>query len=129
MKKYRFSATLLDSFNYYLMNENKSIDDFLKTINREIVETEAMKRGKEFQKAINEPNTEHNFDIQLIHKIREEVAGSYKEEYLEKFIKINNTDILIYGYSDYIRYNKIFELKTTSNYIFPKYLNAYQWKV
>jgi len=159
MADYKITASMLNSFQWYLdhqsNNDDAEIQKLLDTINRVSVEyTEAQARGKCFEEVINkyltsaevsklikatneiqvnfDCNEQHFnfvFDKKLILKILNylEEQGVYlQQHYINKEIKVDNTNIELYGYIDYLTPTTIIDLKTTKSYSFPKYFNNWQ---
>lgn len=150
---YRITASMLNSFNYYLNNELSSEKEMLDIINRvPQITTEAQAKGICFEYLINNllfnnnvdlllnnnTNIEFckndirynfNFEKDIILKILSQLKNnqSYGQQvYVSKIIQLEGHNIELYGYIDYITPNSIIDLKTTANYSYPKYLNNFQ---
>ena len=110
------TPSLLNSW-LYATSEYGNIDNFISYLNKEKKEqTEAMLKGIEFENECYEGKHEH---IQKYIK-----DGLYQVE-CRKIYK----DILIFGYADCLKYNKISDIKRTKSYKLGKYFNTSQHKI
>jgi len=146
-KVYNFWATLLNDFSHY-QNEvgyEKGEDFFpfvtetnlIDKLNRVPFEsTEAMDKGTAFESAV--ASNQHDlkvydrhwtFDKELVTKLHEMVAGGVYQKGLKYTITIDDCMVNFYGYSDFIKRDTIIDLKTTSQYTFPKFDKSFQHKV
>ena len=140
---YRFSATLLNQFNTFL-NPSPYLEldlfDMFSIINR-VPELDpdklfSMEQGKAFHECITKAELKDNvfvcgvyqFSSKLIDDIRKyiDIAHCISEQYLELQL---SDKYKIYGYADHICRDKIYEIKTTRKYEFPRYLDAIQHNV
>lgn len=69
------------------------------------------------------------FDIPLCKRIGEYFKGSLCQLYTEAPIETAYGMILLYGYPDYVRGDKVYDLKTTAKYEFGKYSKYWQQHV
>lgn len=130
-----------------------SKEDMIERINREGGTSETAEKGSAYHKLIetllvvkdkmhimSEPDgdcytiklkdKEYEFKPDIIREIIHEDEGGYSEEYIEHEFDIDGNKVLLYGYVDRVEgFNKLRDYKTTGNYTFPKYINAYQHKV
>jgi len=146
-KVYNFWATLLNDFSHY-QNEvgyEKGEEffpfvteiDLLDKLNRaEFEPTEAMEKGTAFESAVALNSTnfrysdkEYTFDKELVTKLHEMVAGGVYQKGLKYTIAMDDCVVNFYGYSDFIKRDTIIDLKTTSQYTFPKFDKSFQHKV
>jgi len=142
--KYKFYATLLDAFKWYQASEKEDAEqEFLNKINRvEITDHEAIQRmGK--GTALNdlldsmvskEIDSFDSFYIQngfsfsgeVVEALYNTLRGSVPQTYIETDINVNGSNVLIYGYIDYINFDIVTDLKGTSSYDLGKYRNGMQ---
>ena len=108
---YRFYATLLDSFQYYLgrVDDDNAFQDFIDRLNRKPFYSEAAAKGTAFNDLV---------DLIISGKLR-----------IEDLPKDKRGNVALYGYVDEILKYKVVDIKTTGRYVFPKYLNAWQSKI
>lgn len=135
---YKFWAGLLDTFNYYLLSDNEeysfyTAEKVIETINRTAEQNEAMKFGSEFHSLIGKGELQADILIQdktvqaeIVNKFINIIGENPIIEYRASKQLING--VTIYGLADFINIQG-YEIKTTSNYTFPKYINAMQHKV
>jgi hypothetical protein len=139
MLKYKFYPSLLDSFQWYLKSEaDDAFQEFIDLVNRvDKPKSEAMLKGT----ALNElldldqlpeadykgmiAHNEFGFKADLVRKLHDYFSGCAKQVFTQGEIETPRGTVLLYGYTDYIRL-KVYDLKTTSNYTFPKFLHNLQ---
>lgn len=154
---YKFYATLLDSFQYYLDSENDdAFQEFIDRLNRkEFVSIPAMK-GTAFNQIVDsiligkfsikdmvwdkkgnvlyqykEGDTKKTFSFKpnVLNIFVQRLRGSVSQKYVEGILPTRNGNVMLYGYTDEIQMNKVIDIKTTGRYIFPKYLKSWQRKI
>jgi len=133
MTKYLLTPSLLNSYAYYIQDEYKSPQesraDFLKTLSREKFKpNEAMKKGNAFE---NEVFGYCSLDKELpivspMTEIGDIVKGGLWEQSVKKEIKVGNQEFLLYGRTDVIKRNTIYDIKFTGNYELGKFLDSSQ---
>lgn len=74
-------------------------------------------------------NYEFYFDIAFCKSLGEYFKDSLCQIYTEAPIDTKYGKVLLYGYPDYVRGNKVYDLKTTSKYEFGKYSKYWQQHV
>lgn len=150
---YRFYATLLDSFDYYLKSESDvAFQEFIDKLNRKPFVSEAAAKGTAFNALIDgilfgtinmgylerdkksnfifgHENAVYAFKESLVKEIVSQVNGSMAQIFTKAILPTRKGNVELYGYADYLRYNKTTDLKTTGSYTFPKFLNGWQSKV
>lgn len=72
---------------------------------------------------------EFYFDISFCKQVALYFKDSLCQIYTEAPIETKYGKVLLYGYPDYVRENKVFDLKTTSKYEFGKYSKYWQQHV
>jgi len=133
MTKYLLTPSLLNSYAYYIQDEYKSPQesraDFLKTLSREKFKpNEAMKKGNAFE---NEVFGYCSLDKELpivspMTEIGDIVKGGLWQQSVKKEIKVGNQEFLLYGRTDVIKRNTIYDIKFTGNYELGKFLDSSQ---
>ena len=138
MNKYLLTPSLLNNFSYYIQDDWKSPADsradFLKTLSRErFAPNEAMQKGIDFEDKIlrmatlnllpAEFNDEQDSVIESISKV---VKGGLWQQSVKKEIKVGNQEFLLYGRTDVIKRDTIYDIKFTSNYELGKFLDSSQ---
>lgn len=137
MTKYLLTPSLLNSYQYYINDEWKSPADsradFLKTLSREKFEpNEAMTKGISFENDIfnicNDgfPNLDNQESWDLKHKIAFIVDGGLWQESVKKDIAVGNQEFLLYGRTDVIKRDTIYDIKYTRKYELGKFLDSSQ---
>lgn len=139
MTKYLITPSLLNSYQYYIQDEFKSPADsradFLKTLSREKFEpNEAMQRGIDFENDINQltnnlPSTFNDKSqeyISCVVNIANIVNSGLWQQTCKKELKIGNQEFLLYGRTDVIKRDTIYDIKFTSNYELGKFYNSSQ---
>ena len=129
------TSSLLNSYQYYIQDEWKSPADsradFLKTLSREKFEpNEAMQKGIDFEERVNEfcgqfvkGITDYD-DVAMI--IADIVKGGIWQQSVKKDIKVGNQEFLLYGRTDVIKRDTIYDIKFTSNYELGKFQDSSQ---
>ena len=139
MTKYLITPTLLNSYEYYIQDEFKSPADsradFLKTLSKEKFEpNKAMQKGIDFENDIKAKcdgyillNGKENPDYETVcGEITEIVKGGLWQESVKKDLQIGNQEFLLYGRTDVIKRDTVYDIKYTSNYELGKFLNSAQ---
>jgi hypothetical protein len=133
MSKYLITPSLLNSYAYYIQDEWKSPTesraDFLKTLSREKFDpNEAMQKGIDFE---NEVFGYCSLDKELpivnpMTEIGDIVKGGLWQQSVKKEIKVGNQEFLLYGRTDVIKRDTVYDIKFTSNYELGKFLDSSQ---
>lgn len=153
---YKFYATLLDSYQYFLHNEAETaMRDFLDKINRVPFESEPADMGTAFNQfvdeiikegvhvtAINTPDIipyqftnrsgrvyNFGFKKEIVSEFVERLQGSASQIYTEGKLRTSKGEVLLYGFIDEVLQYDVTDIKTTGRYEFPKFLKAWQHKV
>ena len=74
----------------------------------------------------NQNAVEFMFPKKITDEIIRKLQGAVAQVYNEATIKTAFGDVVLYGYVDYVLRDTLIDLKTTSRYDFPKYLNSAQ---
>lgn len=154
---YKFYATLLDSFQYFLSSDSDTAtEELLDKINRVPFESEAADRGTAFNelvdlflhddrlRSIQYPVTEliehkfqnrqgkiydFTFPYSIIKQFTDRLEGYYSQLRTESILKTSKGDVLLYGVIDEIGQDDVTDIKTSGRYEFPKFLHAWQHRV
>lgn len=139
MTKYLITPTLINSYQYYINDEFKSPADsradFLKTLSKEKFEpNQAMQKGIDFENDIKAKcdgyillDGKENPDYETVcDEITEIVKGGLWQESVKKDLQIGNQEFLLYGKTDVIKRDTVYDIKYTSNYELGKFLNSAQ---
>ena len=150
--KYNIYPSLLDSFSWYLKNENENaLQEFIDRINRvpqpyieaadkgtkfniltdHLIEGKMpegwSKDGQDYICPASGEAPEFRFPIEIADTIAGEVKGSLTQIFCEAFIETGRGLVRIYGYCDNVIGNTVIDQKTMSKaYEFPKYLHNWQ---
>lgn len=147
--KYKFYATLLDSFAYYLsdVDNDDAFQNFIDKLNRVPFKSDVADKGSAFNELIDQliegapvfiekgnylityDNKEYKFKKDVADDIAERVHDCFPQLFVKATLDTNRGNVELYGYLDYIKRNKVIDLKTTGRYVFPKYLNYWQSKI
>lgn len=133
MTKLLITSSLLNAYQYYIQDEWKSPEDsradFLKTLSREKTPpTEAQQRGIDFENAIRLADvTRNHFDPDpIVRRFTEIVRDGIWQQSVKKDLKVGNQEFLLYGRTDVIKRDTIYDIKFTSNYELGKFLDLSQ---
>lgn len=143
-KKYKFYATLLDAYQWYLNSEqDEAFQDFINKINRVPFQSEAAEKGTAFNELVDadkslkgvtvEKETVKYKGFDFKRGLLNEFIGYFKSAIPQVFIssqlETNKGLVELYGYADKVLQDTCFDIKTTSKYEFPKFINNWQHKV
>lgn len=144
MSKYLITPSLINAYQYYIKDEWKSPAesraDFLKTLRREKTPTtESQQKGLDFENSIkNWIDEGKGFHIlededdgffnpdSIICELAEIVKGGLWQQSVKKDLQVGNQDFLLYGRTDVIKRDTIFDIKFTSNYEIGKFQDSSQ---
>jgi len=150
MTKYLITPSLINSFSFYISDEYKSPADsradFLKTLSRERFEpNESMRLGIKLEDDIklacedkyqfydfgckNEEEEGLNAILsyeRIISSLANIVNGGLWQQSVKKEITIGNQEFLLYGRTDVIKRDTIYDIKYTGNYELGKFLDSSQ---
>lgn len=164
MTKYLITPTLLNSYEYYIQDEFKSLAnsraDFLKTLSKEKFEpNQAMQKGIDFENDVldacnnnlvaNYLKIEPRFVelildngvfltsdmkeravmkqyIHCVENVANIVNSGLWQESVKKDLQIGNQEFLLYGRTDVIKRDTVYDIKYTGIYELGKFLNSAQ---
>ena len=134
MKKLYLTKTLLDSWQYFLncteTNEEQAKESFFNTLNKIKTEpTPDMLRGLQFEDEIynfldGECDLENREDKTDIAEILKD--SLIQEPVMSKYTYFDGMEIYLYGITDAIKYDTIFDIKSVRSYTPPKYNKSSQ---
>lgn len=129
--RYLITQSLLSSWQYVFKSENGH-QDFLKTLNREPIQTtQAMLDGRQFENVVSTVNqgmpldTNHKWHGRVM-QTAEIVKDSAEQVRLSKDIIIDNTIFVLYGVLDNLKAGVIYDTKMSKTYHFGKYRDSPQ---
>lgn len=156
MTKYLITPSLLNSYQYYIANNDEfkspadSRADFLKTLSKEkFVPNEAMQKGIIFEDSINDyckdplyinvksnvrstihlnffSDKEPCYYWDCVKSIGDIVKGGLWQQTCKKDLHIGNKEFLLYGKMDVVKRDTVYDIKFTSNYELGKFLDSAQ---
>jgi hypothetical protein len=141
MTKFLITPSLLNSYSYYIGDDYKSPADsradFLKTLSREKFEpNEAMQRGIFFENQVQKCCNFKGIPVFLMGEpspyektvigIADIVRDGLWQQSVKKEIKVGNQEFLLYGRTDVIKRDTVYDIKFTSNYELGKFLDSSQ---
>ena len=138
MTKYLITPSLINSYTYYIQDEWKSPADsradFLRTLSREKFEpNEAMAKGIDFEDKILRMATLNllpaEFDDEqdrIVQEIAKIVKGGIWQESVKKELKIGNQEFLLYGRTDVIKRDTVYDIKFSGSYELGKFIDSSQ---
>jgi hypothetical protein len=128
--KYLITPSLLGSFVWYLSDESEdSREKFLQTLERvRTPKNPAQQKGIDFENAVFGYCC---LDKQLpiinpITQIGDIVKGGLWQQSVKKEIKVGNQDFLLYGRTDVIKHDTVYDIKYTRKYDLGKFLDSAQ---
>lgn len=145
MTKYIITHSLLGSFSWYLSDESEDArQKFLNTLDKVRTETTlAQQKGIDFENDImllcdnsiqgtinlidnlSKLSKEEAY-LEVINSLSEIVKGGLWQQSVKKQLKIGNSEFLLYGRTDVIKRDTIYDIKFTSNYELGKFLDSSQ---
>lgn len=119
MKKYLITPTLLNSWKYCVESGYGSLEDFIKTLNKEKITDE--KKLKAFKKG-------NDFEEYMIENYPETKNGCYQVK-VSKEITVGGNRYLLYGKVDCLKAGVITDYKYTGTYNVGKFYGSYQTSI
>lgn len=142
--KYRFYATLLDAYQWYLGSEqDEAFQDFINKINRVPHTSESAEKGKAFNELVDAGKLVEgavivkdivkykgfDFKRQVLNEFVGYFKGAASQVYTSTTLETNKGLIELYGYADKVLQDTCFDIKTTGRYEFPKFISGWQHRV
>lgn len=141
MGTYNFYPTLLNSFHEFV-TEKKLGENFLLCSKEQLLDkinrvpyptTEPMAKGNAFEHCLRYEGVYEkdgfSFDKELIERMRPMVKGGAWQLFVETTIDVDGHQVRHYGYLDVVRRFQTIDVKTTSQYQWPKFDGGYQHHV
>lgn len=132
----RISATNLESFRRWLLNEESTIEEMIAYLKRETPPNEAMLAGSAFHKVLE--NAQYGDELNIIEQdgftfdltsFESEIAlPAIREFKIEKPAIIADEPVTFVGVVDALSINEVFDHKLTSNPNAENYLDSMQWR-
>ena len=148
MKTYRFWATLLDSYNYFIESESENaLNDLLATINKKTEYSEAAMKGVLFNEVVDiykqlpdiKTLTKESgcfgdtitykgieFKTEIVLEFARYFEGSTRQLYTEAILPTAIGNVFLFGFVDEVIMYKAYDIKTTGQYEFPTFNTKYQ---
>lgn len=140
---------MLDSFQYYLSDESdEALQNILDRINRVSFKSEAADKGSAFNELVDNAKTRpeliqpeittyeymdrdgemqtFQFKTNVVREFVDKFREAQHQVFVEATLPTKYGEVFIYGYVDEIMRGWIYDIKTTSNYTFPKFLHNWQ---
>lgn len=140
--QYKFYATLLDSFSWYLKSErDEAFQDFIDKLNRVPFTSEAAEKGTAFNNLVdvinagfvpevNDKGMIHFEGFQYKERIVDHFVTRYRQAtpqvYTEGVLETSRGPVLLYGFIDELEAGHAHDIKCTGKYNFPKFLHNWQ---
>lgn len=132
----RISATQLESYRRWMINDESTIGDMINYLLRRTPPTEAMLAGSAFHKVLE--NAKYNDELTLVEQdgfkfdlsaLDCEISLPESKEFkLEKQTIINGEQVTFVGVVDAIQVNEIFDHKLASRPDVENYVDSMQWR-
>ncbi len=130
--QYKFYPSLLDAYNWYASSESEDAEkEFIDKINRVKFQSDAADKGTWFNELIDTALVGGSrFGLNYLSGVALEVyellEGSIAQQFTCTQIEVNGVCVELYGYIDYVKQDRVTDLKTTSNYDLGKYKDSMQ---
>jgi hypothetical protein len=132
----RISATQLESYRRWLLNDESTNDDMIDFLLKRTAPSNAMLAGAAFHKVLE--NAKYNDELNVVEQdgfkfdlsaLNCEIALPEAKEFkLEKQTIINGEPVTFVGVVDAIKINEIFDHKLTSRADAESYIDSVQWR-
>ncbi|OCG64035.1 hypothetical protein A9G48_04340 [Gilliamella sp. wkB18] len=132
----RISATQLESYRRWLLNDESTIDNMIDFLLKRTPPTEAMRAGLAFHKVLE--TAKYNDELAIVEQdgFKFDLSGldceialpEAKEFKLEKQTVIDGELVTFVGVVDAIKVNEIFDHKLTSQLNAENYIDSMQWR-
>ena len=128
MSKYLITPSLLTSWQFYLKREDNNKEEFLNTLKKNKIEpNKNMQRGLDYEDLISSILHYNNkSDDLVINEIIDIIKDGLWQEPVMQDAAIHGINVLLYGRTDTIKENTIYDIKRTSHYYIGKYINSIQ---
>lgn len=129
---YRFYPSLLDSYKWYVQSESEDAEqELIDKINRVPFQSDLADKGTWFNELIDLSLIgSEKHDLQYLTgcalDITERLQGAARQIYTSTIIEVDGKLIEVYGYIDYVKEDRVIDLKTTKTYELGKYKDSLQ---
>lgn len=139
---YRFYATLLDSYQWYLSSEKEeAFQEFIDKLNRVPFVSEAAEKGTAFNEVVDMVikgevvtveadmyiHGRFGFDKKIVDEVVLNLPGAIPQVRTSALLQTERGLVELYGYIDeLLPACVVVDIKTTSSYTLPKYLKNWQ---
>lgn len=129
---YRFYPSLLDAYKWYQASEEDEAEqELINKINRVPYQSDAADKGTWFNELIDLSlkGIEKHQECYLTgcaKQVVENLRGAARQVYTSTFLEVDGKTVELYGYIDFIKEDRIIDLKTTRAYELGKYKNSLQ---
>lgn len=137
MARYLITPTLHDSWRFYHLLDSKTKQDFLNTLNKVKVEpTEAILEGRRFEDNVLAACTDQDLVARIakedakyaacVEEVAAIVRGGLWQERVMMTIDVSGTQFLLYGKTDVMKKDWIYDVKYSQSYELGKYTESIQ---
>lgn len=139
---YKFYATLLDSFQYYLKSDREeAFQELIDKINRVPFTSEAAEKGTAFNEFVDEIASsgecpgevdgmfyygKFTFKAEIVNHFVSIYQNALPQVFTKATLVTKKGTVELYGYIDEILPGEVHDIKCTGSYSFPKFLHAWQ---
>lgn len=133
MTRYLITPSLYSSWFYYKTSEDDSKLEFLKTLRKEKIQpNEKMMKGIELELDVQalatgtKPNSTDQEWLDCCRWMADKVRMGLWQEKVYKETMIGSFQVLLYGKADFVRRNKVYDIKYSESYEVGKYQDSIQ---
>lgn len=129
---YKIYPSLLDAYKWYQASESDTSEqEFIDKINRLPYQSDAADKGKWLNELIDiSLKGQEKYKCQFLTgypgEIVKRLAGAVKQVYTSTMIEVGSKIVELYGYIDYVKEDRVIDLKTTKTYELGKYKDSLQ---
>lgn len=128
---FRFYPSLLDSYRWYQTSESEDAEqELLDKINRVPFQSDKADKGTWFNELIDVSLIGDKHGLCYLNgcalDVYSRLQGAAQQVYTSTIIEVDGIVIELYGYMDYVKEDRIIDLKTTGIYELGKYKNSLQ---
>lgn len=140
--QYKFYATLLDAFCWYLGSESDdAFREFINKLNRVPYRSDAADKGIALNELVDglasgtvypakkDGEYRYNgqeFSCEVVDWLADYYRGGFSQQYTEGILETKKGKVLLYGFVDEILPGETHDIKGTGDYEYPSFLNHWQ---
>lgn len=130
--EYRFYPSLLDAYKWYQASEQDEAEqELINKINRVPFQSDAADKGTWFNELIDTSlkGLEKHGECYLTGcalQLAERLQGAAKQVFTSTTLDVDGKIVELYGYIDYVKEDRVIDLKTTKSYELGKYKDSLQ---